>query len=85
MNLERYPVKADDDFKRFEFFSEGPWGRIRKVVQFQQDGNDFLYNLAFGDWDEISGGINHNSRSNNYGYKYVFKGNKFAICYIWMV
>ena len=65
MNLERYPVKADDDFKRFVFFSEGPKGSIRKVVEFQQDGNDNFYNLAFGDWDEVSESTNHNSRSNN--------------------
>lgn len=71
MNLERYPLEAKDNFKRFEFFSVGPKGRIKKVVEFQQDGNDFLYNLAFGDWDEISGSINHNSRSNNYDWNKV--------------
>lgn len=49
MNLERYPVKASDDFKRFEFFSVGPNGRIKKVVKFQEFGNSRLFNLAFGD------------------------------------
>jgi hypothetical protein len=65
MNLARYPLKASDDFRRFEFFSEGPKGRIRKMVEFQQDGKDNFYNLAFGDWDEVSGSINYKSRSNN--------------------
>jgi hypothetical protein len=65
MNLERYPVKADDDFRRFEFFSVGPKGRIKKVVQFQQLSKDGTYNLAFGDWDENSESINSNARTNN--------------------
>lgn len=65
MNLERYSVKADDDFKRFEFFSVGPKGKIKKVVEFQPLGDGDGYNLAFGDLNEATGSINHNSRSNN--------------------
>lgn len=65
MNLERYPVKADDDFKQFEFFSEGPKGRIKKVIKFQEVGNSGLFNLAFGDLDENSDNLISRSRTNN--------------------
>ena len=54
-----------DNFKRFEFFSQGPKGKIRKVVKFQQFDSENIYNLAFGDLDEISGIIDFDSRSNN--------------------
>ena len=52
MNLETYPVKAGKDYKRYEFFSEGPKGTIRKVVFYQYMGEN-IYNLSFGDWDEV--------------------------------
>jgi hypothetical protein len=65
MNLERYPLKAEDDFKRFEFYSVGPKGRIKKVVQFQEDGDPNFYNLALGDWEEVTGEIKYDARSNN--------------------
>ncbi len=35
MNLERYPVTATDQFRSFEFLSEGPQGTVKKVVYFQ--------------------------------------------------
>src|SRR5690349_8774048 len=64
MNLERYPVMAFDDFKRFEFESVGPKGRIKKVVEFQQR-DDHTYNLAIGDWNEVWGKTDFESRNNN--------------------
>jgi hypothetical protein len=65
MNLERYPVKASDDFKRFEFESVGPKGRIKKVIKFEEIGNSGLFNLAFGDLDENSDNLISRTRSNN--------------------
>ena len=51
---------------QYEFFSEGPKGRIRKMIQFQLIvGINGLYNLAFGDWDEEEGIINDSAKSNN--------------------
>ena len=49
MKLERYPLKSVRSFTVFEFASEGPKGTIRKIIQFQQTTEPFLYNLAFGD------------------------------------
>jgi hypothetical protein len=49
MELERYPYFTND-FKDYVFFSEGPKGRIKKIIKFTkiQDFPD-VYNLGFGD------------------------------------
>lgn len=49
MKLDQYKLKAEQNFTTFEFLSEGPKGRIIKVVQFQQIDETAVYNLAFGD------------------------------------
>jgi len=61
-----YQVKQSQRIYQYEFFSEGPKGRIRKVIQFQTitDYNN-LFNLAFGDWDEKLRTINDMVKSNN--------------------
>ena len=51
MNLERYPVRASLNHRRFEFISTGPKGNIKKVAEFQKTGANF-FNLAFGDWNK---------------------------------
>ena len=67
MNLERYNYKSSPDHKEYIFFSEGPKGRIRKVVRFQRFTSDVgdMFNLAFGDWEERTKRMNDSSRSNN--------------------
>jgi len=64
MKLDMYPVISTQNYRRYEFLSEGPQGTIKKVVLFQQF-HPTLFNLAFGDWDEASQGINDLSRTNN--------------------
>jgi hypothetical protein len=50
MRHDRYPVEASASFSEFEFYSEGPKGRIKKRVKFIPFGNGSgVYNLAFGD------------------------------------
>ena len=49
MKLDRYELKAGTKLSTFEFLSEGPKGKIIKVIQFQQMNLPNLYNLAFGD------------------------------------
>ena len=58
MRYESYPIKADASSLRFEFFSQGPKGKIRKQVMFHQTKNLEIFNLAFGDVDIITGEIN---------------------------
>lgn len=49
----------------FEFVSEGPKGKIHKLVQFGETNLKNLFNLAFGDKDLITGEINDSVVSNN--------------------
>ncbi len=65
MNVEKYNLKAETELTRFEFISEGPNGVIRKLIEFQETTQQGLYNLAFGDKDSITGGINDLAVSNN--------------------
>ena len=64
MNHPKYPIEASDKRFMYEFYSEGPRGRIKKTVIYSQiDGN--LFNLGFGDWNEELQGLDDSSRSNN--------------------
>ncbi|MDR3696417.1 DUF6934 family protein [Mucilaginibacter sp.] len=65
MKLERYQLKAEDSLMVFDFVSDGPKGRIPKIVKFSETNLKDLYNLAFGDKDIETGEINDLSISNN--------------------
>jgi len=65
MKLERYELKAEPSLTVFEFVSEGPKGKITKLVQFGETNFKDLYNLAFGDKDLITGEIDDSVISNN--------------------
>ena len=67
MDLERYAYRRRQAFMEYEFYSEGPQGRIRKIIQFQPFSiNGFpCYNLSFGDWNEELGDIDDSAISNN--------------------
>jgi len=64
MKYPRYPVTVSDDRRKYEFYSEGPRGRIKKVVVYIQIGPG-LFNLGFGDWNEESRAPDDANRSNN--------------------
>jgi len=57
MKLDRYELKAGKSLTTFEFLSEGPKGKIIKVIQFQRMNLPNLYNLAFGDKNFETGEI----------------------------
>ena len=65
MRLERYELKAEKSLTIFEFVSEGPKGKIPKLVQFGETNLKDFYNLAFGDKDLVTGEINDSIVSNN--------------------
>jgi hypothetical protein len=65
MKLEQYELKAEDSLMVFDFASDGPKGRIPKLVKFSETNLKDLYNLAFGDKDLGTGEINDLSVSNN--------------------
>ncbi len=51
MKTEKYHLKSESKFTRFEFISEGPKGPIRKLIEFQETTNPDVFNLAFGDFN----------------------------------
>ena len=55
MNVEKYNLKADTKLTRFEFISEGTKGAIRKLIEFQETTDKGLFNLAFGDKNQVTG------------------------------
>lgn len=64
MNYPKYPVVVSDDYHVYEFYSDGPMGRIKKSVIYSKiEGN--LFNLGFGDWNEKLQRLDDSSRSNN--------------------
>lgn len=67
MNLERYQYSNSNDFHDYEFYSEGPKGRISKMVTFSRIPNSDLaiYNLAFGDLNTVTGELEDSVSSNN--------------------
>ena len=53
MTITCYDYLVSADKFNYEFFSEGPKGRIRKVVWFTRISQEnFSFNLAFGDLDD---------------------------------
>lgn len=64
MNLSRYQLSSNDSLSTFEFVSEGPTGRIIKIIQFSPTNLKDVYNLAFGNKDH-TGQIDDISISNN--------------------
>jgi hypothetical protein len=65
MKLDRYELKAGRNLSTFEFISEGPRGRILKIIQFTETNYKDLYNLAFGDKNLETGEIDDLAISNN--------------------
>jgi hypothetical protein len=64
MKYPKYPIVANDNKMMYEFFSEGPKGKIKKVVLYTQI-HDNVFNLGFGDWNEERQEPDDSSRSNN--------------------
>jgi hypothetical protein len=66
MYLERYPYFSNNNFLDYEFYSNGPKGRIKKVVRFTKVFEDsVIYNIAFGDFSEDNNTFDDNIITNN--------------------
>jgi len=67
MKIAIYPFIKRPESYYYEFFSEGPNGSIKKVVEHYrlQELEAEVFDLAFGDWDEDSHRINDLSVSKN--------------------
>lgn len=49
MRDKRYQLKFSASFTTYEFVSEGPNGRINKLVKYTESSVKGIYNLGFGD------------------------------------
>ena len=65
MQEDSYAFKRTSEVYHYEFYSEGPKGVIKKVVEFQPTSEDNVYNLAFGDYDDEAKGIDDKVVTNN--------------------
>ena len=65
MNKPKYLYKSEEGLTFFEFFSEGPKGRIKKVVQYSETSTKNVFNLGFGDFNETTNSIDDLSVTNN--------------------
>jgi len=65
MKLPKYELKAEKSLMVFEFISEGPKGKIPKLIKFSETTLKDFYNLAFGDKDVISNEFDDLVISNN--------------------
>lgn len=69
MHLEKYEYNTNTTFASFEFYSDGPNGQIKKVVNYTHidtwPNGIMVFNLGFGDWDEAAQKVNDLTISNN--------------------
>jgi len=67
MNLTIYKFSASDTFLDFEFESNGPKGKVRKIVRYspQNAGGITYFNLGFGDLNPKTGKIDDLAITNN--------------------
>jgi hypothetical protein len=65
MRHARYEYQTENELHFFEFISEGPKGEIRKIVEYTELSVRNIYNLAFGDYDLVTDGINDKVITNN--------------------
>jgi hypothetical protein len=61
----KYQYRSEELLQFYEFISEGTKGRIKKIVEYTETGTENVYNLGFGDFDEITKSINDLSVTNN--------------------
>ncbi len=67
MNQPKYEFQTNDSYLDFEFESDGPKGRIKKVVRYSPRNVEGMtyFNLGFGDWNEAESRIDDVSITNN--------------------
>jgi hypothetical protein len=67
MDEDKYSFNRLPDEYYYDFFSEGPKGKIKKVVRYRliEEHPNKVYNLGFGDWDESQEDVNDKIATNN--------------------
>lgn len=62
---DRYMVEFGADFRVFEFDSEGPKGKVRKIIQYTEINLKNYFNLGFGDKNHTTNEIDDLVVTNN--------------------
>jgi hypothetical protein len=67
MRQEQYAFTRVPERFYYDFFSVGPQGKIKKVVEYYRIPGvaTEVYNLSFGDWDERESRMNDKANTNN--------------------
>lgn len=65
MKLDRYELQSDKQLTTFKFLSEGPKGKIEKIIQFSLVNQQGFSNLAFGDKNILTGEIDDGAITDN--------------------
>lgn len=65
MNKPKYQLNAEQDLTVFNFLSDGPKGKIPKIIEIKETNLKGFFNLAFGDKDLDTGKINDSAVTNN--------------------
>lgn len=65
MKVPKYELTTEKSLNVYEFLSEGPKGKIPKLIKFSETTLKGFYNLAFGDKDVETGEIDDKVVSNN--------------------
>ncbi len=65
MKHPKYLYCSSTDMFHYEFISEGSKGRIKKMVEYTETGTENVYNLGFGDYNEVTQDIDDLSVTNN--------------------
>ena len=67
MEWERYEIASRPNGLEYEFYSDGPKGRVKKVIKLQREPGlgQNVYNLMFGDYNENANLVDDGAVSNN--------------------
>jgi hypothetical protein len=65
MKYERYQIKVGEKFMSYDFESDGPKGKVTKLIQYIETELKGFYNLGFGDKCLITGEIDDYVITNN--------------------
>ena len=65
MKYTKYHLEYNSSFTVFEFESDGPRGKIKKIIQYSETSIKYIYNLGFGDKDDETDEFDDFSKSNN--------------------
>jgi hypothetical protein len=65
MNYDKYECKTGESLLFYEFESDGPKGKVTKLIEYTETELKGFYNLGFGDKDHETGKIDDTVITNN--------------------